>query len=503
MDQYPENEVQTPEQPTEPESSYRYSRSGGDSFTDASYIPHDQAPRTPPTHTYTEPELRENRRSWEAEERRRNEKPRRGLGAGAVIALCLVCVLVGTAAGLLGSAGYDALQDRRNAEVTPVPQPTDSPAVEEAIVDNTPTVQATERPYLAPNTELNEQLAATEVYDRACLQVVGISTEVTYQSHYGTQSSTVTGSGFIIDKSGYILTNHHVVQYAIEGGYPITVMLYNGDSYPATIVGYEDDDSDVAVLKIEGDNFSAATLGDSNSIRVGETIYAVGNPLGELDYTMTKGMISAMDREITTTSDSGTTSTINMFQIDAAVNSGNSGGPVYNGEGEVIGIVTAKYSDTYAEMGIEGLGFAIPIDDALNIANDLIQNGYVRGKAYLGISTKSVSSAAAQYYGMVEGAYVYAIVEGSCAEVAGLKMGDIITAVDRFPVTSVSDLQSALKNYSAGEEAELTVSRSGEVLTLPVVFDEKQPQAEEPQPSMQQPTQNDSAYNYYYGGFRW
>jgi len=504
MDQFPENEVQTPktppETPPEPDSSYRYSRPG-DSITDASYIPHDQAPRTPRTHSYAEPELRENRRSWEAEERRRNEKPRRGLGAGAVIALCLVCVLVGALAGLFGSAGFNALQERR-AE-TPVPAPTDSPAVEEAIVDNTPTVQATERPYLAPDTEINEQLAATEVYDRACLQVVGISTEVTYQSHYGTQSSTVTGSGFIIDKSGYILTNHHVVQYAIEGGYPITVMLYNGDSYPATIVGYEDDDSDVAVLKIEGDEFSAATLGDSNSIRVGETIYAVGNPLGELDYTMTKGMISAMDREITTTSDSGATSTINMFQIDAAVNSGNSGGPVYNGEGEVIGIVTAKYSDTYAEMGIEGLGFAIPIDDALNIANDLIQNGYVRGKAYLGISTKSVSSAAAQYYGMVEGAYVYAIVEGSCAETAGLKMGDIITAVDRFPVASVSDLQSALKNYSAGDEAELTVSRSGEVLTLKVVFDEKQPQTEAQQPTVQQPSRSDSAYDYYYGGFRW
>ena len=502
MDQHPENEVQTPEQPTEPESSYRYSRQSGDSFTDASYIPHDQAPRTPRIHSYVEPELRENRRSWEAEERRRNETPRRGMGAGAVIALCLVCVLIGAAAGLLGSIGYNSLMERRSPVETPVPAPTDSPAVEESVVDNTPTVQATERPYLASDTEINEQLAATEVYDRACLQVVGISTEVTYQSHYGTQSSTVTGSGFIIDKSGYILTNHHVVEYAIEGGYPITVMLYNGDSYPATIVGYEDDDSDVAVLKIEGGEFSAATLGDSNSIRVGETIYAVGNPLGELDYTMTKGMISAMDREITTTSDSGATSTINMFQIDAAVNSGNSGGPVYNGEGEVIGIVTAKYSDTYAEMGIEGLGFAIPIDDALNIANDLIQNGYVRGKAYLGISTKSVSSAAAQYYGMVEGAYVYAIVEGSCAETAGLKMGDIITAVDRFPVASVSDLQAALKNYSAGEEAELTVERSGEQLTLHVVFDEKQPQTEEPQPAMQ-PSRSDSAYDYYYGGFRW
>ncbi|MBQ2896406.1 MAG: trypsin-like peptidase domain-containing protein [Oscillospiraceae bacterium] len=500
MDQFPEKDEQTPETPPVEDSSYRYSR---ESFTDASYIPHDQAPRTPRTHAYTEPELRENRRSWEAEERRRNEKPRRGMGAGAVIALCLVCVLVGALAGLFGSAGYSALQERRATVETPVPAPTDSPAAEEAIIDNTPTVPATERPYLAPDTEINEQLAATEVYDRACLQVVGISTEVTYQSHYGTQSSTVTGSGFIIDESGYILTNHHVVEYAAEGGYPITVMLYNGDSYPAVIVGYEDDDSDVAVLKIEASGLSAAKLGDSNSIRVGETIYAVGNPLGELDYTMTKGMISAMDREITTTSDSGTTSTINMFQIDAAVNSGNSGGPVYNGEGEVIGIVTAKYSDTYAEMGIEGLGFAIPIDDALNIANDLIQNGYVRGKAYLGISTKSVSSAAAQYFGMVEGAYVYAIVEGSCAETAGLKMGDIITAVDRFPVASVSDLQSALKNYAAGDSAELSISRSGEELKLQVVFDEKQPQTEAVQAPVQEVPQNNNAYGYYYGGFPW
>ncbi len=537
MNTYPENE--TPSGENAPAASPRNAaaprgaRYGGQEvYTDASYVPRDQAPQTPRTYTYAEPEHPE-------------RKHRRGIGPGGVIALCLVCVLLGGFAGLAAIGYFPQLSERFSAAdaatvqqsvpaPTPAPAPTDPPETERTVVrapdgetpaegeEEAPT-QAPEseaeapaaepeteesgtgsetedaaeskKPVLSTNTEGKSQLAATDIYELACRQVVGIATEVTYQSYYGPQNGTVTGSGFIISSDGYILTNYHVIEYAAEGGYPVTVMLYNGDSYPATIVGYENDDSDVAVLKIDAAGLDAAVLGDSDSIRVGESIYAVGNPLGELDYTMTRGIISAMDREITT--DNGSTA-INMFQIDAAVNSGNSGGPVYNGEGKVVGIVTAKYSDTYAEMGIEGLGFAIPIGDAVNIANDLIQNGYVRGKAYMGISTKSVSSAAAQYYNMVEGAYVYGLVDGSCAQAAGLHMGDIITAVDRFPVASTTDLQAALKNYSAGDSAVLTVYRDGEVLTLDIVFDEKQPAAAEPSGATYS-----TEPNYPFGGFNW
>ncbi len=478
-----------PETPVSPEEPTR----SAEGFTDASFIPQSQAPRTPRCYAYAGSEMRENRQRWEEEERKSEKKKRRrGMGAGGVIALCLVFLLLGAGGGWYLSGGFTALRDRLFAPqqivaATPAPTaqpeaaeptPTAEPEPTAAPEETAPARTDSGKPILTPSQETGELLAATEIYQMACRQVVGISTQVTYNTQYGTQSGTVTGSGFILSEDGYILTNYHVIQYAAEGGYPITVMMYNGDSYSAEIVGYEDDDSDVAVLKIEASGLESVKLGASGNLLVGETIYAVGNPLGELDYTMTKGMVSAMDREISTTDSSGVKTTVNMFQIDAAVNSGNSGGPVYNSSGEVIGIVTAKYSDSYAEMGIEGLGFAIPIDDAVDIANDLIENGYVRGKAYLGINTKSVSSAAAQYYNMVEGAYVYAVVQGSCAETAGLHMGDIITALDKIPVSSSADLQAALKNYVAGDRATISVYRSGERLELPVVFDERQPETE-------------------------
>lgn len=198
---------------------------------------------------------------------------------------------------------------------------------------------------------------------------------------------------------------------------------------------------------------------------VGDTVYAVGNPLGELEFTMTSGMISALDRTITTSD--GTDNGINMFQIDAAVNAGNSGGPVYNTSGQVIGIVTAKYSSS----GVEGLGFAIPVNDAVAIANDLMKNGTVTDRAQLGITLQTIPDSAAQYYNMPSGAYVNAVNSGSCAEKAGLKAGDIITAIDNTAVSSGDALRSALRGYSAGESATLTVSRSGETLKLTVIFD--------------------------------
>ncbi|MCC8358061.1 MAG: S1C family serine protease [Oscillospiraceae bacterium] len=246
-------------------------------------------------------------------------------------------------------------------------------------------------------------------------------------------------------------------------------MMYDETEYVAEIVGF-DEDSDIAVLKIDATGLNAAELGDSDELVVGQEIYAVGNPLGELTYTMTSGIVSATNRTITT--EEGVA--MNMFQIDAAVNSGNSGGPVYNTSGQVIGIVTAKYSDT----GVEGLGFAIPINEAIHIANQILTYGYVTDKAYMGVSARTVTATIAEYYGMVEGAYIDSVNEGSAAEAAGLEVGDIITAVDDTTISSASDLTNAVKSYRAGDTAELTVFRDDEYITLTITFDEKLPDEE-------------------------
>ena len=307
--------------------------------------------------------------------------------------------------------------------------------------------------------------SASAIYSQACEQVVAITTEVTYTNYFGQTSSQAScGSGFFITDDGYVLTNYHVISTAHQYGYSVSVLTYDGTTYQATIVGV-DEDNDIALLKIDATGVTPVTFGDSDSMSVGDTVYAVGNPLGELEFTMTSGMISALDRTITTSD--GTDNGINMFQIDAAVNAGNSGGPVYNTSGQVIGIVTAKYSSS----GVEGLGFAIPVNDAVAIANDLMKNGTVTDRAQLGITLQTIPDSAAQYYNMPKGAYVNAVNSGSCAEKAGLKAGDIITAIDNTAVSSGDALRSALHGYSAGESATLTVSRSGETLKLTVTFD--------------------------------
>ena len=218
--------------------------------------------------------------------------------------------------------------------------------------------------------------------------------------------------------------------------------------------------------KIDAIGLKPVSFGNSDSLSVGDLVYAVGNPLGELDFSMSTGHVSALDRAITS-DESGVA--INMFQIDAAVNSGNSGGPVYNAAGEVVGIVTAKYAST----GVEGLGFAIPINDAVKIASDLITKGYVTGKAYMGVQIdQRYNSLYSQYYNMPLGAYVYSVEDGSCAEKAGLLAKDIITRLGDQDITGYTDLTSALHGFSAGDTTSMTVYRGGEEVTLTITFDE-------------------------------
>ena len=272
----------------------------------------------------------------------------------------------------------------------------------------------------------------------------------------------------MIGKDGYILTNYHVIEYAFQYGYRITVMLHDGTRYVASIVGVEEG-NDLAVLKIEAAGLHPVTMGDSNALAVGDELYAVGNPLGELEFTMTFGRVSALDRVISA-GDNG--EEINMFQFDAAVNSGNSGGPAYNANGEVVGIVTAKYQ----RSGVEGLGFAIPMNDAAEIAGDLITKGYVTGKAYLGIQLDQRYTAVySRYYGLPDGAYVSYVERGSCADRAGIQPGDIMTAIGSIPITSYTDVSPALRHFSAGDETEIEIYRSGETKKLPITFDEAKP----------------------------
>ena len=422
-------------------------------YSDAHYVREGES-TTPPRY-YTPPE-----RTPRTE---RSAKSKKGVGLGALIACCLLCTMLGSVGGayLVGS-----VMDRRVGSLEQSVDKLSSGSNQIVLMQSTGgsagSVNATETAY-------GGVMSAGDLYDMACQQVVGITTEVTYTNYFGMRSSAaVSGSGFIITADGYIMTNYHVIEDAYRAGIDVNVILHDGTRYSAQIVGVESD-NDVAILKIDADGLSPVTLGNSESMRVGDTIYAVGNPLGELEFSMTTGHVSAKDRRIVTESNGDS---ISMFQIDAAVNSGNSGGPVYNARGEVVGIVTAKYKSS----GVEGIGFAIPINDAANIAKDLLTSGYVTGKAHLGVSANTkYNEMYAQYYGWPVGAYVDSVEAGGCAEAAGIEAGDIITRVGSYKIRRYDDLRSAVKQYAAGETVEVDFYRADSSHTVSVVFDEDRP----------------------------
>ena len=393
------------------------------------------------------------------------EKPRKSHGFLKAVCLVLACAIVSS----IVSYGVVNLRSKELAASNTAEGGSSGPTT---VVLNSAPAATADTGDTAPAKTISANgsiMSAQDIYAMACEQVVGIRTPVTTTNIFGqTTSGAVSGSGFIISADGYILTNYHVIKYSAQYGYDLTVILRDGSEHTASIVGYEAE-NDVAVIKIDASGLNAATLGKSADMIVGETVYAVGNPLGELEYTMTSGIVSALDRVITTTDpDTKVKESINMFQIDASVNSGNSGGPVYNQYGEVIGIVSAKYSST----GVEGLGFAIPIDDALTIASDLIENGYVTGKAYFGITVSTMTASYAQYYGLVPGALVESVADDSCAATAGLQPGDIITKLGDYEIDSRDALLSAKKNFRAGDVVSVTAFRNGEYLEFILTFDE-------------------------------
>ena len=309
------------------------------------------------------------------------------------------------------------------------------------------------------------------VAEKVLPSVVGIT--VTYQISSlfgGSSTGEATGSGIIISEDGYIVTNNHVISsestssfYAISEAKGIKVNLYNdAESYEATVIG-TDAYTDLAVLKIEKTGLTAAVIGNSDTAKVGEFVMAVGNPLG-MDYSVTSGIISALNREIT--ADDGTVYT--AIQTDAAINSGNSGGALVNAKGELIGINTMKFLGN----GIEGIGFAIPVSSATEIINQLIEFQTVK-RPYIGISASAVDSNTAKRYNLPEGIYIESVDEGSSAEKAGLQVSDIITKIEGQNVKSVNELNKIKFTYNIGDTVKLTVYRNGEEIEVPVVLSEQ------------------------------
>ena len=459
-------------------------------YSDAGYIPASDAGAMPKCYPF----------AAASEPRARKEKaPRRGMHPAAIVALCVVCAMLGGLVAGLAPRWMTHDTAEAPAEVSEnVEETRSAPAA--ATSGSTDTVFKLSggdgAKTVTTNKVATEEMSATDIYyQRALDQVVGVKTEITYTNYFGyTTKAAVSGSGFIISEDGYILTNYHVIEDAVNGGYDVQVLTYDGTEYTAQVIGYEED-NDVALLKIDATGLNAAILGDSDAMQVGEQVYAVGNPTGELEYSMTEGIVSAKDREITAgNASTGRVETVRVFQTTAAINGGNSGGPVYNSRGEVIGIVVAKRVSTE----IEGLAFAIPINDAVRIAKDLINDGYVRGKAYMGAQIGTVTASAARYYGLVQGAIVSGVVEGSAAEKAGLKASDIIVAIDGKEIASRDELESAKKGYNAGDSAVLKVYREGQYIELTIVFDELTPEAleagsgeDEESPA---PEQNGSGY---------
>ena len=391
-----------------------------------------------------------------------------------IAALVLACAVVGGGAGVGGAALYGQLTQPETV------------------------VYEGERPQVQTmvNNNDGQPMTAEQLYAANLASCVGITVNTTVNIFGQTTTSAASGSGFVLTQDGYIVTNYHVIEDAAEdSSVTIEVSFANGDKYTAKLVGGEQD-NDVAILKIDATGLQAVTLGDSDQLVVGETVYAIGNPLGELTYSLTDGIVSALDRLITTSSTNSNgqteTTTLNVLQTNCAINPGNSGGPLFDSYGNVVGIVSAKYTQSQSGVSAEGLGFAIPINDVKEILSDLIEHGYVTGKPYMGIQVKNVS-AEAQSYGIQK---------------AGLQVNDIITAIDDTAIDSSTALTAALStNYKAGDTATLTIIRNQQEQTISITFDEKNEQTESANQIQQESQQNQSGGNYYYqwpfGGFNW
>ena len=446
-------------------------------FANSPYVMHHSQPRQEPVYETPKPEYIPEKKP---------RKGKKGLGR-RIIACAAALALLASSCGLTAhlvnrrwEQRFDALEENFRDQVQ---------AVQMQVNQLTP--QSTG---ISVSGTVAEGLTAGQVYARNVRAVVLIESSVVTTMGTGTS----TGSGFIISQDGYVVTNHHV----IEGASAVKVVLCDGKTYPAAVVGY-DSTNDIALLKVEASGLTAVELGSSDDLIVGDQVVAIGNPLGELTSTLTVGYVSAKERTVST---DGTV--INMIQTDAAINSGNSGGPLFNMKGQVVGITTAKYSGASSSGAtIEGIGFAIPIDDVLEELEELREFGYIKS-AYLGVMVQNMDASTAGIYGLPVGAYVVGVEEGYCAAKAGIRAKDIIVAVEDEKVQTITDLTRLLRDYEPGDKAKLTVYRSGQYLNFVLVLDERPADADskttQQQPQQQMPEGSyEDWFNYFAPFFGW
>ena len=381
------------------------------------------------------------------------QKKRRRISVGRILRSVLALVLaaaVGFAGGYAGS-----MVGERNRLVIQASDRTEQ--LEEALASSTSTG--------------GDNLSTAQVAALVTPSVVPITTEAVVYSNWSwfgqRQVESGAGSGVIISDDGYILTCAHVV----DGADNVTVQV-GDESYTAAIIG-SDSASDVAVLKIEAEGLTPAVVGDSNALAVGEEVVAVGNPLGNLSGTVTNGIVSALNRDVSIENNNGSILNLSLIQTSASISPGNSGGGLFNMAGELIGIVNAK-SDA---SGAEGLGFAIPINDAIDVAQDLLENGYVSGRPYLGITYVAVTDeATAQQLGVsTYGIYIVEVSAGSGAAAAGLEPGDRIVSIDGAEIASRDDVSAVIDQHAAGDTISITIARDGQMMTVEATLGEQVP----------------------------
>ena len=405
--------------------------------------------------------------------KRRKEKSQ--FGAGVLISCVIMAVVIGLFAGVLLANRYlitrDAtaatVQQSTPAQITPVPAvslPAETQQKTEESTASSEPVAAAAAVTAAEGFAYDGTYTRAQICEIAAPSVVGIDI-LSPVSYWGQIfEAEGSGSGVILTQDGYIATCAHVVEDATS----IKVTLNDDTQYTATLVG-SDKRNDIAIIKIEAENLTPALIGDSDMLTVGEDVIAIGNPLGELRGTATSGIISALRRPVTVENVE-----MELVQTDAAISPGNSGGGLFNSSGKLIGIVNAKASDSDAE----GLGFAIPINNVLTEINDLLNYGYIKGRAYLGVYTQNVS-VRSDYgywrYSTTSCVQVADIVAGSAAEQAGLKVGDLILKVNDTQITSNSDLSDAIESFDAGDTATLTIQREGQQTQVQVTFGEYVP----------------------------
>ena len=422
------------------------------------------------------------------------KKKKRGFLKAVAFILCMAIVGTGSVKGyqyfekhdskLSIMVNDDKKSDKEQSESSD--KSDETKASDESSTNSASSKKDSQLPSLIDLASRDDAKSVPDIVEEAMPSVVGIASTFEYKSNsnsafsWGWGSSSTpesneikgTGTGIVMTADGYIITNAHVIyddsEYQCGKAVDVSVVFSDKSELEAKIVGY-DTESDIAVLKVDADNLTPATFGNSDELEVGELVIAIGNPLGfDLFGSVTSGIVSALNREISINEKQ-----MKLIHTYAAINSGNSGGPLLNSCGQVIGINSAKMSSNYSSSAsIEGLGFAIPISEAKNIIDDLISYGYVTGKPQIGISCVDVDELYSRYYNIPQGIWVREVEEGSAAEKAGIKVGDVIIGIEGEAVSSIKEMNEIKNKYKAGDEITLTISRSNEDIEIKLVLQE-------------------------------